>query len=182
MTIPEEFRNELIDSLPALKRVGRGLLAKRGLDTNLCDDFVQDTVIKALSSHESFRPGTNMVAWLVTIFKHNVDNQKRKERTKQAWLKMQEEERKQDLQEPDQLEILEYEDIMEIFQTLPKEMKVVLHLVGHQGRSYKEAADILNVSVGTVKSRVSRARQVLAGEIRKREQQAEIRIELSPGI
>jgi RNA polymerase sigma-70 factor (ECF subfamily) len=124
------------------------------------DDLVQETVTRAMASLDSFTPGTNMTAWLVTILRNRFRSEYRK--------------RRREVEDPDgsylaglkmpaeQFGRLEFKELIEALAKLPHVQREALLLVAASGFSYDEAAAICEVAVGTIKSRVSRARQLLA--------------------
>jgi RNA polymerase sigma-70 factor (ECF subfamily) len=124
------------------------------------DDLVQETVARAMTNIGSFTPGTNMVAWLFTILRNLFRSQYRKRRREVedpdgsyiASLKL----------PPEQFGRLEFKELIEALAKLPDVQREALLLVAASGFSYDEAAAICEVAVGTIKSRVSRARQLLA--------------------
>src|SRR5580658_9773858 len=124
------------------------------------DDLVQETVMRAMANINSFTPGTNMAAWLFTILRNLFRSQYRKRRREVedpegsylASLKM----------PPEQFGRLEFKELIEALAKLPDVQREALLLVAASGFSYDEAAAICEVAVGTIKSRVSRARQLLA--------------------
>ena len=124
------------------------------------DDLVQETVMRAMANIDSFTPGTNMAAWLFTILRNLFRSQYRKRRREVedpdgsylASLKM----------PPEQFGRLEFKELIEALAKLPHVQREALLLVAASGFSYDEAAAICEVAVGTIKSRVSRARQLLA--------------------
>src|SRR5271169_1500657 len=124
------------------------------------DDLVQETVVRAMTNIGSFTSGTNMAAWLFTILRNLFRSQYRKRRREVedpdgsylASLKL----------PPEQFGRLEFKELIEALAKLPDVQREALLLVAASGFSYDEAAAICDVAVGTIKSRVSRARQLLA--------------------
>ena len=124
------------------------------------DDLVQETVMRAMANINSFTPGTNMAAWLFTILRNLFRSQYRKRRREVedpdggylASLKA----------PPEQFGRLEFKELIGALAKLPDVQREALLLVAASGFSYDEAAAICEVAVGTIKSRVSRARQLLA--------------------
>jgi len=124
------------------------------------DDLVQDTIVKAWSNFEKFTPGTSLRAWLFTILRNTFFSLRRKVSREVA--------------DPDgfhasRLSVLPQHDsnlalreFMVAFDKLSAEHREVLILVGANGYSYEEAAQMTGVAVGTAKSRASRARSKLA--------------------
>jgi RNA polymerase sigma-70 factor, ECF subfamily len=145
----------LIETIPHLRAFARALTR----DRDLADDLVQETVVRALSAASQFRPGTNFRAWIFTILRNHHINTLRGRRMRFDAL--------EDVSEshhatpPTQEVHLEIEDFQRAFMGLPVEQREVLLLVGASGFSYEEASRIVGCAVGTIKSRVSRARRVL---------------------
>jgi RNA polymerase sigma-70 factor (ECF subfamily) len=140
MTRSTEFREQLIAAIPGLRAFGLSLTA-RG---DRADDLVQETLMKAWKHYESFEPGSNMKAWLYTILRNEFYTQLRK--------------RKREVEDGH----LEMADLRGALAHLPEDQREAIILVGASGFSYEEAAEICNVAVGTIKSRVNRARARLA--------------------
>ncbi len=156
MAISAQFRDQMIAAIPGLRAFGLSLTA-RG---DRADDLVQETLMKAWKHHESFEQGTNMKAWLYTILRNEFYSQLRK--------------RKREVEDADgfysskvavhgeQDGHLDMADLREALAELPEDQREAIILVGASGFSYEEAADICSVAVGTIKSRVNRARTRLA--------------------
>ncbi len=124
------------------------------------DDLVQDTIVRAWGNIDRFQPDTNMRAWLFTILRNLFHSEYRKRRREvedsdgayAAKLSVR----------PDQHGHLDFQDLRTALAKLPVDQREALLLVGAQGLPYEEAAAICGVPVGTVKSRVNRARSRLA--------------------
>ncbi len=152
MSNAPEFADQLIAAIPGLRAFGVSLTAK----SDRADDLVQETLLKAWKHHDSFEPGTNMKAWLYTILRNEFYTQIRK--------------RKREVEDADgvysgrvavqagQHSHLDMADMRSALALLPDDQREAIILVGASGFSYEEAADICHVAVGTIKSRVSRAR------------------------
>ena len=151
----DAFRKLLLEAVPHLRAYARSLA--RNID--LADDLVQETVVKALGAASQFAPGTSFRAWVFTILRHQYLNESRKWRNRVAPL---EDDRDYDLgSSPSQHAHLDFLDFRRAFWQLPPDQREALILVGASGVSYEEAADICTCPVGTIKSRVSRARAEL---------------------
>jgi RNA polymerase sigma-70 factor (ECF subfamily) len=120
------------------------------------DDLVQEALLRAWSNSEKFQPGTSLRAWLFTILRNIYYSQYRK-RSREV----------QDTNgiysrsiavEGDQESHLDLADFRVALAKLPAEQREVLTMVGASGLSYEEAAKVCGVEVGTIKSRLSRAR------------------------
>jgi RNA polymerase sigma-70 factor, ECF subfamily len=150
------FKSELTSLIPHLRAFARSLCG----NPSIADDLAQEAMLKAWKSRESFEPGTNMKAWAFTILRNLYYSEKRR-----SW-------RGQHL-DPEIAEAtlvandnpsahLDLLALRNALNHLPDDQREALVLVGAGGLSYEEAAEICNCAVGTVKSRVSRARKAVA--------------------
>lgn len=153
-------RPDLIEHLPRLRRYARALTE----DVTRADDLVQDTLERALLKLDLWQPGTDLRAWLFTLMHNLFINQIRSHRPPDSALD-------EALDIPvsgGQMEALGARDIHAALARLPHPQREVMLLVGLEQFAYNEAAQVLGVPVGTVMSRLSRARermrQMLAGE------------------
>ncbi len=153
-------RPDLIEHLPRLRRYARALTG----DVTRADDLVQDTLERALSKLDLWQPGSDLRAWLFTLMHNLYLNQIRSSRPQESALD-------EALDIPvsgGQMEALGARDIHAALARLPEQQREVMLLVGLEQFGYEEAARIMGVPVGTVMSRLSRARermrQMLAGE------------------
>src|SRR5580692_12450264 len=153
----EAFRQELVQLIPHLRAFARTLCG----DATAADDLAQDAMLKAWDARESFEMGTNMKAWTFMILRNQFYSEKRRS-WRQTQLDQEAAERTlvavDDPQAPVALDELRLALGM-----LPPEQREALILVGAGGFAYEEAAEICGCAVGTVKSRVSRARRALQG-------------------
>jgi RNA polymerase sigma-70 factor (ECF subfamily) len=124
------------------------------------DDLLQETLLKAWSNSSSFIPGTNLRAWLVTILRNTYYSQYRKRGREVADTDGFYSSRL--ASPPNQESSLDMSDFQAALQKLAPEHRDVLLMVGASGLSYEEAAEICGVAVGTIKSRLNRARARLA--------------------
>lgn len=151
-----DVRHQIVELLPNLRAFARTLTNNHAQ----ADDIVQETLVKALSHLDSFRVGTNLNAWLFTILRNTYYSELRKRRR--------EVEDPDDVHaanlsiEPDQIDALQLNEFRAALSLLPDEQREALILVGASGFAYEEAAAICGVPVGTIKSRVNRARRRLA--------------------
>jgi RNA polymerase sigma-70 factor (ECF subfamily) len=150
-----KFETEVIAWLPQLRRYARALTG----DPAWADDLVQDTAERALSHWSAFRPNSNLRAWLLTILRHLYIDQLRGHREipvddeSAPW---------RNLEAPrGEVDGLVLRDLQRALYCLPVEQREVLLLVGVEELSYQEASRALGVPVGTVMSRLSRAREHL---------------------
>ena len=146
------FKRELLATLPSLRAFAVSLSGKH----DKADDLVQDTMMKAWAKQTSFEMGTNIKAWLFTILRNEFYSQMRK--------------RGREVQDsdgiftermsvhPPQYGVMDLADFKKALDSLPDDQREAVILIGASGFSYEEAAEICNCAVGTMKSRVSRAR------------------------
>ena len=151
-----DVRALIIDVMPSLRAFARTLAN----DRDRADDLVQETVVKALSNLDRFKAGTNIRAWLFTILRNHFFSELRKQRREIA--DVDGKHAAQLTTRATQLEKVEFGDFRRALLKLPSEQREALILVGPAGFSYEEAADICCCAVGTIKSRVNRARTRLA--------------------
>src|ERR1700756_3504898 len=152
---PTDFKTDLLNLVPFLRAFARSLSGHR----DLADDLAQETLVKAWQSRDSFVPGTNLKAWLFTILRNQFYSERRR-----AWRQVPWDAENADAlpgNSDDQGWAAELSDIARALQALPAEQREALILVGAGGFAYEEAAQISNCAVGTVKSRVARARRAL---------------------
>jgi RNA polymerase sigma-70 factor (ECF subfamily) len=151
-----ELREALLAAVPSLRAFAISLSGQ----VDRADDLVQDTILRALSNLHRFERGTNLNAWLFTILRNLFHSEYRKRRREvedpdgsyAGRLKVQ----------PEQGSRLDFEDFRTALAKLPSDQREALLLVGASGFSYEEAASICGCAVGTIKSRVNRARIRLA--------------------
>ncbi|MAC81078.1 MAG: RNA polymerase subunit sigma [Rhodobacteraceae bacterium] len=149
-------RDEIVEHIKSLRAFAFSLTR----NSALADDMVQDALVKAWSNIDSFEAGTNMRAWLFTILRNTYYSHHRK---RQREVEDADGSHAQSLsQKPDHDGRLQMRDFNEAFAVLKEEHREALILVGASGFSYEEAADMCGVKVGTIKSRVNRARARLA--------------------
>jgi RNA polymerase sigma-70 factor, ECF subfamily len=151
-TVDAEMRDLLLGSVPALRAFAFSLT--RDLDRS--DDLVQETLVRAWTKADSFQRGTNLTAWLFTILRNLFYSEQRKRRREVEDADGAAAARLAAL--PDQEARMEFESFRGALELLPENQREALILVGAQNFTYEEAAAICGVAVGTIKSRVSRAR------------------------
>ncbi len=154
--IEPAIRDQLLATIPSLRAFAISLTN----DVTRANDLVQDTVVRAWSHMGQFERGTNLQAWLFTILRNQFHSEYRK--------------RKREVQDvdggyaarlttlPDQGTHLDFVDMRTALTKLSPDQREAVLLVGAQGLSYQDAAAICGVAVGTIKSRVNRARVRLA--------------------
>jgi RNA polymerase sigma-70 factor (ECF subfamily) len=158
--IQRQLLHELEQLIPRLRRYARSLTR----DETRADDLVQDTLIRAIDKLHLFEPGTNLVAWLFTIMRNIHINALRS-------AKWEREQDPSDLELPVpglQLSNLALRDLARAMSALPDDQRETVMLVAVEGLAYQDAAEIMSVPIGTVRSRLSRARtrlrQLMYGE------------------
>lgn len=144
--------------IPALRRFAWGLCR----DPHDADDLVQDCIERALSRWHLRRPDGNLRAWLFTILYNEFINGRRRLMRRGSMTSIDELMTEPSIQE-DQEQNLHVKDVMDGIGRLPADHRAVLLLVGTEDLSYEEAARVLGVPIGTVMSRLSRARERLRG-------------------
>lgn len=155
------LHDAILHEIPSLRRYAR-FLAR---DADLADDLVQEALTRAVGAADSFRLGTNIRAWLFTILKNVVRNSARRGRHSpiQSVEVVDSAVRSDPADQPDAH--LELTTLADAIETLPPSFKQVLLLCGVEGFLYEEAATVLDVPVGTVRSRLFRARNLLMKRI-----------------
>jgi len=151
------FKQELVALIPHLRAFARTLAG----DPTAADDLAQDAMMKAWDARASYQMGTNMKAWTFMILRNQFYSEKRR-----SWRQTQldQEAAERTLVAVDDPEAPVALDELRLgLGMLPAEQREALILVGAGGFAYEEAADICGCAVGTVKSRVSRARRALQG-------------------
>ena len=156
MSLNPSVRDAMLSAVPRLRAFAISLCG----NVDRADDLVQETLLRAWANIHSFEPGTNMSAWLFTILRNLFRSEYRKRRrevpdgdgTYAETMKTQ----------PEQSSRVEFEEFRVALNKLPTDQREALVLVGASGFSYEEAAEICGCAVGTIKSRVNRARTRLA--------------------
>jgi RNA polymerase sigma-70 factor (ECF subfamily) len=154
--VSKKMKDDLVALMPNLRAFAFSLCGH----SERADDLVQDTLLKAWSHLDSFQEGTNLRAWLFTILRNSFfsDMRKRKREVEDADGK-----KAESLSvAPAQPGHLDLQDMRKALDLLPPHQREAVVLVGAAGMSYEEAAEIAKCAVGTIKSRVNRAREKLA--------------------
>lgn len=152
----ESLRDQIVACLPNLRAFARTIANNPAR----ADDLVQDTIVKALANLDSFQAGTNLVAWLFTILRNHYYTELRNRRREVEDVDGVHAARL--VSQPGQIANLEYLDFQSALAELTDEQREALVLVGGSGFSYEQAAEICECAVGTIKSRVNRARARLS--------------------
>jgi RNA polymerase sigma-70 factor (ECF subfamily) len=156
LTLDPYLRDEILATLPSLRAFAMSLTGH----SDRADDLVQETLMRAVANIHRFEAGTNLNAWLFTILRNLFHSEYRKRRREvedadgsyAARLSA----------PPEQGARLDFEDFRKALAHIPVDQREALLLVGAEGLSYEEAAQVCGVAVGTIKSRVNRARSRLA--------------------
>jgi RNA polymerase sigma-70 factor (ECF subfamily) len=150
------FQAELMQAVPHLRAFAMSLTR----DRERAEDLVQDTVLRAWDKRSYFEPGSNLDAWLFTIMRNGFFSAHRKvsrevedaDSSHASTL----------IALPDQVDRLVVQDLAAALAKLPQDQREALLLVGAEGMTYDEVAEVQGVATGTIKSRVNRARSRLA--------------------
>ena len=154
-TDDDAFKSELIALIPHLRAFARTLTG----DPTAADDLAQDAMMKAWDARASYQMGTNMKAWTFMILRNQFYSEKRRS-WRQSQLDQEAAERTMVAVDDPEAPVA-LDELRLALASLPEEQREALILVGAGGFAYEEAAEICNCAVGTVKSRVSRARRAL---------------------
>jgi len=156
MPLTDSLRDDILAAVPNLRAFAISLSG----NADRADDLVQETLLRAIANIDSFQVGSNLPAWLFTILRNlfRSDYRKRRREVEDAdgsyakTLKSQ----------PSQHTHIEFEEFRVALDKLPQDQREALILVGASGFSYEDAAAICGCAVGTIKSRVNRARSKLS--------------------
>lgn len=152
----EDWRAGVIALAPSLRAFAYSL----SRDAADADDLVQETLVKAWANRTRFQPGSNLRAWLFTILRNSWYSAVGKRRREVA---DEDGRHAAGLTTPAaQLPTLELRELQDALNQLPPEHREAIVMVGAAGLSYEEAAEIAGCALGTIKSRVNRARNRLA--------------------
>ena len=154
----------ITQQIPRLRRYARALAG----DRSAADDLVQDTLERGLSRFHLWRQGSDLRAWLFTIM-HNIFVNQARSRARRYHESIETDPEADALRAPEP-DWLELRDIASALARLPQEQRAVVLLVGLEQFTYDEAAQVLGVPIGTVMSRLSRARErlraLLGGDVK----------------
>ena len=157
-TTPEQdaqFKTDLLELIPFLRAFARSLCGNQ----ETADDLAQETLVKAWQARGMFAPGTNLKAWLFTILRNQFYSDRRRAWRQAPW--DQEAAERIPGSAGEQSWAADLSDTARALSCLSDEQREALILVGAGGFSYEDAARICGCAVGTVKSRVARARRSL---------------------
>jgi len=154
-SVTKKTKNDLIAMIPRLRAFAFSLCGEH----ERADDLVQETLLKAWSHLDSYQEGTNLLGWLFKILRNSFLSEMRK--------------RRREVQDaggkkaeslsvaPAQQGHVDMQDLRKVLDLLPPHQREAIVLVGAAGMSYEEAAEIAKCAIGTMKSRVNRARMKL---------------------
>ena len=153
---PESVRDGMLRAIPSLRAFAVSLTG----NVDRADDLVQETLVRAMDNIDSFAVGTNLPAWLFTILRNLFRTEYRKRRREVedvdgSYIESMK-------SQPEQHSRIDFKEFRAALDMLPQDQREALLLIGASGFSYEEAAAICNCAVGTVKSRVFRARARLS--------------------
>jgi|SRR5690625_224348 len=167
----EEFNEEIIPHLDALYNFALRLTA----DPNDAEDLVQDTIVKAYRFFTSYEKGTNAKAWLFRILKNSYINNYRKRSKKPQQVDYDEvstfyESVRAEHTDTSDLEDRLYRNLMDdditgALEALPEDFRTVVLLCDVEGFTYEEIANMLDVPIGTIRSRLHRGRNLLKAQL-----------------
>ncbi len=158
MTESPSFGDALIQAIPNLRAFAYSLSG----DSQLSNDLVQETLLKAWTHKQSFVPESNLKAWLFTILRNTYFTYYRKSQREE----LDEDHAAMNASVPaTQLTHLEFEDMQKALMKLSPDHREALLLITAEGFSYEDAARVCGCAVGTMKSRVNRARSRLLEEM-----------------
>ena len=152
MAVEGSVRDGIVAAIPRLRAFAVSLTGS----SDRANDLVQETMVRAYANIDKFQPGSNLAAWLFTILRNHFRSEYRK--------------RKREIEDVDgrhaetlttsaeQPGKVEFNELRAALTLLPPEQREALILVGASGFSYEEAAEICGCAVGTIKSRLNRAR------------------------
>jgi RNA polymerase sigma-70 factor (ECF subfamily) len=156
MPLTNALRDDILASVPSLRAFAISLSG----NGDRADDLVQETLLRALANIDSFQPGSNLPAWLFTILRNLFRSEYRKRRREVEDADGRYAETLKS--HPEQTGRVEFEEFRTALAKLPSDQREALILVGASGFSYEDAAAICGCAVGTIKSRVNRARSKLS--------------------
>jgi len=150
-----QFETDLLNLVPFLQSFARSLSRNR----ELAEDLAQETLLSAWRARGSYKPGTNLKAWLCIILRNGFYSHIRR-----AWRQMpwdQEEAERISDTNPEQAGVIDLSDTLRALQHIPATQREAVALIGAGGLSYSEAEQVLHCGEGTLKSRVARGRRAL---------------------
>ena len=151
-----EILQQIEEEIPRLRRFARSLTR----DPDHADDLVQECLMRAIAKIDTWQPGTNLRAWLFTILRNAFLNDVRRS-DRSPFTGDEIDPDRHGAIEASQESHIAVDEIATVFAGLSAEHRVILTLVAIEGFAYEEAATICDIPVGTVRSRLSRAREAM---------------------
>src|SRR5215472_703211 len=151
-----EFARLLETEIPRLRRYARALTR----DPSRADDLVQSCLARAIAKEHLWQPGTDLRAWLFTIL-HNQNVNEVRRSVREGVAVAVEDAAPVLTMTPNAGPSLQLRDLERAISLLPEEQRQVILLVGLEGMRYEEVAAVLDIPIGTVRSRLSRGREML---------------------
>jgi RNA polymerase sigma-70 factor (ECF subfamily) len=167
----------IVNEIPRLRRYARFLLR----NPQAADDLVQDTLVRAVAAVDSWQPDSNMRAWLFTIMKNVMRNDFRRAKNADIHVGDEIDNHPATAVDGNQEARLALTDLQRALNELPSEFKQVVLLCAVEGFQYEEVASILNIPVGTVRSRLSRGRAALRTLLAGGRTNADVQQPVKPG-
>jgi RNA polymerase sigma-70 factor (ECF subfamily) len=150
-----DLNEELVTLLPRLRRFARALAR----NVHDADDLVQLTVERALARRDQWKPDSPLANWMFGILRNAwIDELRTRARNDRVFTA---ESAGQDVGDPRQSDQAELLSVQEAMARLPEDQRLAVALVLIEGLSYKEAAHVMEVPIGTLTSRLARARETL---------------------
>ncbi|HKT75765.1 MAG TPA: sigma-70 family RNA polymerase sigma factor [Sphingobium sp.] len=146
----------ILEDLQAMQRYARSLTR----DRDDAEDVVQDALVRAMERHETYQPGRDRRRWLLAIVRNAFISGKRRVSAEARRRDSFAETLMQHV-EPDQEQLVRLAQVARGFAALPDHHRSILHLIAVEGLSYQETAQVLDLPIGTVMSRLARARAAL---------------------
>lgn len=163
----DAFENEIVPHTDSLK----SFALKMTNDPDDAEDLVQDTLLKAFRFFDKFEKGTNAKAWLFQIMKNSFINNYRKSNKESNKVDYEDVQNFYETIKPDDVKMKHYEgdafsnilddEIANALSVLPDDFRTIVFLSDIEGYSYEEIADFMDCPIGTVRSRLHRARKML---------------------
>jgi RNA polymerase sigma-70 factor (ECF subfamily) len=157
----DTIRSDIVALLPRLRRFALSLTGNRAD----ADDLVQDTVVRALRHLRQWQPGTRLDSWMFRIAQNLfIDERRSAKRKRNAFAEVAHSAIATDGAR-DAEALMTWKDTCAALLTLPEEQRSAVALVLIDGMSYRDAADVLGVPIGTLTSRLARGRDALVGKV-----------------
>jgi RNA polymerase sigma-70 factor (ECF subfamily) len=150
--VEQSVREGILAAIPRLRAFAMSLTG----NADWADDLVQETMVRAYANIDKFQPGTNLSAWLFTILRNEFRSEYRKKKREVEDVDGRHTDSLTAI--PEQMGKIEFNELRVALASLPLEQQEAILLVGASGFSYEEAAEICDCAVGTIKSRLNRAR------------------------